>query len=536
MDARQRLRTLTEAASRGDFHGADRVLEVLVDERSVEADATAAAFEAMRFFAQPELGVLRPVAELERFVGGSEVTRAAAAVVCVQHERSALLSFDLGSFEDALAMHRRLCEPQAPWLLVAECWRALALGDPLPVPTASLAQAAREGGDAALAIEAAVLRSLAALSMGDLDEAVASARRASRMSRTEALPQPEYLANVVLARVRRLTDRPHLATRILTALHRYASPPWHPWLRWELLLASGPASAPNSEPLTPGRATEAVRAVSMALDAASRGDRPRFDEAARQLLSSVGGLSFIAREAESLVRLTDHSSGWEHDEFLRGEITSVPFGLSGLGIAVSESDTVAWVLAHSQGSARRVLSSGLGLATAEGAITMPAAAGKQARTEATLATLALAGSSGMTEEELFRALYGFEYVHQRHKGVRRVLYHRARDRLADLGAISRSDGRVRLDVQQSILIPDPRCAPRHEHDILEVLARWGHASPKRAAEELDIPLRTVQEALRRLAEEGVCRIERHGRRIDYHLDDSVFAEPTTEREIELPEI
>jgi hypothetical protein len=89
--------------------------------------------------------------------------------------------------------------------------------------------------------------SLRALSMSDdataILESLDQARRASRMARTEALPESEYLANIVLARMRRLAGFPYLAAHILTAVRRYASAPWHPWIAWELLLAGGLAGA-----------------------------------------------------------------------------------------------------------------------------------------------------------------------------------------------------------------------------------------------------------------------------------------------------
>jgi hypothetical protein len=533
MTPEERLRTLTEAASRGDFGGVDRVLEALADEGSPEAEATRAALESMRYFAQPSVGILWSLESLEQFSECSSAARVAAAIACRQHERAAVLAFDLGALDASLAMHRRLA-PEDAWLVAGECWRALALGEELPAPTAELARVAHDRADAALAIEAAVLRSLAAHAGGDLDEAVASARHASRMSRTEAIPQAEYLANVVLARARRVTDRPHLATRILSALRRYATTPWQPWLCWELLLCGGFDSAPPRPDEDKRPAAHALRALRQLLDAAGHGERAAFDRAVEAARRTVDLRPFSA-ELEAVVSVTDPSSAATAGvAFVRGEDTTAPLGLAGLAAATSTSDIVAWVLARPGEGARRVLATGLALAEREGAVPLPRSAGKKARTDATLATLALAGEAGMGEEILFRAVYGFDYVSSRHQGVRRVLFHRARERLGDFGSLVREDGRVRLELRQPTLIPDPRTAPREEHEILAVLARWGHASPRRAAEELDVPVRTVQEALRRLAEDGVCRIERHGRRIDYHLDDSVFAEPTTDREIHLP--
>src|SRR5262245_43280239 len=64
-------------------------------------------------------------------------------------------------------------------------------------PLFSRAAASR---DPARVIEATALRAMVALSRAKLAEAVALARRASMMSRTEALPPSELFANLVLAR------------------------------------------------------------------------------------------------------------------------------------------------------------------------------------------------------------------------------------------------------------------------------------------------------------------------------------------------
>ena len=41
-----------------------------------------------------------------------------------------------------------------------------------------------------------------------------------------------------------------------------------------------------------------------------------------------------------------------------------------------------------------------------------------------------------------------------------------------------------------------------------------------------MPLRTVQATLRQLANEGVCRVERSGRNVEYVVEDTTFREPT----------
>lgn len=54
----------------------------------------------------------------------------------------------------------------------------------------------------------------------------------------------------------------------------------------------------------------------------------------------------------------------------------------------------------------------------------------------------------------------------------------------------------------------------------------GHASAKEAAEALGTPVRTSQDALRRMVDDGACRAEKRGRKLVYHVEDTTFLEPT----------
>ncbi|MEZ4373332.1 MAG: hypothetical protein R3B07_21090 [Polyangiaceae bacterium] len=65
------------------------------------------------------------------------------------------------------------------------------------------------------------------------------ARRASLMARVRSLPQPEFLAHLVLARARRFARQPHLSLRIARALQDVVPAPWRNWLGWEWALAGG---------------------------------------------------------------------------------------------------------------------------------------------------------------------------------------------------------------------------------------------------------------------------------------------------------
>jgi DNA-binding transcriptional ArsR family regulator len=85
---------------------------------------------------------------------------------------------------------------------------------------------------------------------------------------------------------------------------------------------------------------------------------------------------------------------------------------------------------------------------------------------------------------------------------------------------------VWIDHREPLVAYDPRCSPPPEHSLLQLLAQAGHLTAKQAAEILGMPVRTAQHTLRKLAEDGACRAERDGRRMEYHLEDTTFMEPT----------
>ena len=100
----------------------------------------------------------------------------------------------------------------------------------------ALASASR---DPRLVVEVTALRALVLASLAKTGDALTFARRASLMARTEAEPDAELLANIVLARMRRHVGKPHLAVRILDALARLVPHAPRAWLEWERLLAGG---------------------------------------------------------------------------------------------------------------------------------------------------------------------------------------------------------------------------------------------------------------------------------------------------------
>ncbi len=471
--------------------------------------AFAVAVRALRYFA---LGTddLPSVAEVDALAQGDYEARSLAAIAAGRIARASLLNLD-GS---GLAIWIDVLETldvdvgTAP-LASARGWAAALVGDGDAVRDAAetLRQEASTRGWPSEVIEASVLKSIGASIAGDFDEAVQLARRASRMSRTESLPQEEYLANVVLARFRRMSGKPHLSARILSALLRVATPPWHRWMKWELLLAGMSPDVPS-----PGAAA-LMTAIAHARAGESDAMHAQFELAHEE----VAGFHSLAEDLttfETLIVGTESS-------FATGGEPVIPRGLAALGVMGADEEA-AWVLADSQG-ARRVLQPGRNLHGDRHRLS--ATKQRQARTETAIASLLLAGPTGSKEEVFFERIYGFAFE-ERHRNVRDVLYHRVRDRIGDLATLERIDGMVRLVATQPIAVPDPRCSPPAEHSLLLVLASRGFASPRQAADALGIPMRTVQDALKRLAADGACRPVKKGRKLEYHLEDTTFLEPT----------
>ena len=123
----------------------------------------------------------------------------------------------------------------------AHAWQSLAHGEAeaLEPRMAELFAVASASRDPRVVVEVTALRALVLASLAKTGDALTFARRASLMARTEADPEAELLANIVLARLRRHVGKPHLAVRILDALARLVPHAPRAWLEWERLLAGG---------------------------------------------------------------------------------------------------------------------------------------------------------------------------------------------------------------------------------------------------------------------------------------------------------
>lgn len=391
--------------------------------------------------------------------------------------------------------------------------------------TRALGAAARSP---AVVCDAASIRALATATAGDLEGATELARRASMMSRTEALHEPETLANLVLARVRRLTGRPFLATRILGALARFSSPAWRPWIDWEHTMASGaPAgAAPEGD--------DAARLLAGAIELARLGNRSGFAGAIDHARARVRDLAgHVADLDAARIAIDPDADAGPLDgplaRWRRGLDDEVPRGLLGLTTSADPGDAAVFVLARPRVSGARLLGPGAPLVEAAGAARLPQMQRRQGRTDTALAVLALAGEEGLSDDQLFRAAYGFAFSHNVHGGVLDVLLHRARAHLGGAGEITRSRSVLALTVHAPLLLVDPRCAPHDDDRVLQLVARCGRMSAKDTSQQLGLPLRSAQAALEALVATGACTRERNGRAIEYRVDDTTFQEPTGQR-------
>ena len=76
------------------------------------------------------------------------------------------------------------------------------------------------------------------------------------------------------------------------------------------------------------------------------------------------------------------------------------------------------------------------------------------------------------------------------------------------------------------MVPDMRCILPTADRVLRALALLGSTSASVAAEQLQMPLRTVQAVLQQLVSEGACTTERDGRHVVYKIEDTTFTQVT----------
>lgn len=357
--------------------------------------------------------------------------------------------------------------------------------------------AALSADDPALRVTEMVLRTLAALSAGDVRDATSHARRASRAAYAEGLRGLEYLVYWCLARTRREGQNLYAATRILGALARAAPSAWWPLIDWELVLAGGgPAAADRA--LTEPAAIWLEAVADVEGDALARlRARPLPAGFARErdlLCDGMEGVSELADRGRVAGAL------YESAEQLG--VTPATWAL-----APGAAPRLRWCVGGAATRPRRLFDEG-------------------ERVQALAACLAEAGQGGAPRDALFHAVYGFDFDAVLHDGLFRVLLHRTRGALEGVAEIARDDERLRLVVEAPVELPEPRSLPPFGDRLLRTIAATPGMSAKELAERVGDKMRTVQRTLRALVETGTCRAEKRGRQTIYTVEDTTFSEPT----------
>jgi hypothetical protein len=476
--------------------------------------------------------------ELAEFVGRSAESCEAAALACSAAAMSCILRLDQGELKAHNSLGAALLASRergvaVGWLRLCEAWAELIAGSgtSLDAKLESVRSEAVEAKAAVLAVECAAVRALAAINDGDIAEATERARRASRMARTEAIPRAEFMAHLVLARMRRISGKPHLAARILSSLLELAAPPWHPWMLWELMLAGGYSDASRLEVAPPWPLLNDVLGL---LSAAESGNRDSFDRTVAQVRATAAPWSWLVADVEILAQVIDPeldlaSLDRRVVDWVRGQTALTPYGLHGLcanpELLEADEAAVAYVVAGPGRQPRRILLHGLELVR-DAAVRVAQMRRRSGRLDTAAAALALAAAEGMESTEFFRAVYGFAYTPEIHRGVIKTLVHRLRTRLEDVACIHSEAGRLQFEPLTPMILPDPRCAAALNDRVLWLLSTHRGLSAREAAQRLNLPLRTVQTALHELVEDGSCESLRTGRSVSYEVEDTTFSEPT----------
>ena len=452
----------------------------------------------------------------------------------LERARHAILAWDSGGLDRIVAT---LGDDTAGWAGWARAWASLLRGEWTDAHdrAATLETDASARKDAALVIESAALRALAAAYAGETPRALVTARRASRMARTEAIPEQEYVAHLALAHVRRLTGHPHLATRILGALAQAAPPPFYGWLRWELVMAGALETAQRlaeSMPSVRTSSAEAAAALEEIVGAAESCDVRRWD-AARAVLDRHARSPMIAADAGAVLDACDLERTPRDTDVIAwcaGATAEGPSRLHGIltrrGSAPPDDSAIAYVIAHPHGERRRIPRLVWSFSRTDGVVVLAQGRRKQGRVETLVSALALAGDGGLDETDCFAEVYEFVYEPEVHKNIFHVLVHRAREWLGDAGTVEVGGGRISLRLERPVLVPDPRCTKPMQDRLLRAVAENRGATAKDIARAIGVSLRVAQAALQELSADGACLAQREGKQVRYVVEDTTFSEPT----------
>lgn len=536
----QQFELLRSALLLGAPGGLETGRALLEHNHDVDAPALALGLEFAAYWIGASVNEPVTPQAVEALAGRGMSSDALLTLLCVAGARGALMRFDRAQLARWLGVYERLScqdlELQVRYDLGAAWFDFMSghLDDAVTrLERIKVTSRTLQIGDCLVEAEAGL--ALTSLVRGDLSDAVETARSASRMARTEALPQQELFANLVLARVRRVSGSPYLASRILDSLTGLAPLPWRSWLVWEQLLAGAANLAIDLPRSLASRASEAVNRL---LEHARAGRRERFDESVGEVAEALVGFAPLAWEFHDTLICMDYNRPFEQGSevaanWVTGRDSSTPHGLHGLVATPGEQrgrpQSVGYVVLAHGAQARRTLSPGVALILEPDTVVIDRQHRPQVRTHTALAALALSPGRRADEREFFANLYGFAYDHVLHKHVLDMLVSRARTMLGSGGTIQRGGGELRLEPSKPLVLWDPRCEPPFEDRILSILAQGEPKTAKDTAGLLNIPLRTVQTALKDLTETGGCVPQRDGRNIVYTIEDTTFSEPTLSR-------
>lgn len=489
-------------ALRGDLRG----LVALRQESGSLADAGAIVL----WVAQPDRFARPSISQVQLDGPG-------AVAALALHARIALLEFDRRGLETAVNSLRKVPDARADgWADLFDGYGAALLGDGNRALTRSesVSQRAPSAGWSELTVEGVLLRAVAQMTQGNVADAIETARRASRMAQTEHLWLTHFFASVVLARLRRLSGRPHLAGLIATACLNAAPPLFGIWLRWEQLFAGV-----TPGPLTTGSPLD--EELSRTLTGVVTSKTPSGAPAGLQW-SALHRSDFDALRAVTSRGCSAADS--EVENWRKGVGGPPPGALVGLlRPEWSNAESSVVVVAEQPGSAQRVL----GFAAPNDIPVLAPMGARPARPEALVAALALAGPDGVDRSALFASVYGFAFRKNIHEPSFKVVRHQARKLLADRAQVVTEGERVRLVQQAPFAIADPRCQPPLHDALLRYLVGSGGASAQELAARVGVSVRTVQAALREMTGDGACQAEKIGRRVAYRVEDTTFCELTT---------
>jgi len=505
---------------------------------SAEAGAQVIGLRCVLWWAGAEGGAPADPAVVQQLVGRDRETDAALGIVCTLGARSAYVDFDPSRLERWIGIlgHVAGSDGELPARLrLAELWLAILRG-----PTArlhevctALADDCRRARIGDGLIDAQTCRALVACSLGEIDDGLSAARTACRMAKAEALPLQEILSHLVLARLRRVSGAPYLASRILRSLVELSPSPLRSWIEWERALAG---AASSSWVMPESRLGAAVLALRACLDGAARDRRDEFERLALDAIENVRGFLDAWLELQDLLICADlwrdsEAGSVAASEWVRGARDMPPHGLHNVGLAMdgASSAPLAYVAAAPGSPARRVLAVGATLAmTPEGAL-LDRSARPQERTDTAAAFLLLSPGGELRDRAFFRALYGFDYDPALHKQILDSLVHRLKERLSDAAVVTRADGVISLRLLRPVVVWDPRCQRSLADTVLDTLARTGPMTARDTADVVGVSVRKVQLVLGEMLENESCVAKRAGRRVEYEVEDTVFSELTRSR-------